>query len=123
MIAVRIPKEIREYKTKVWKRFTARNLLAICYMFLVVGFCFFQIRPIVGMDKMEDIIFVLCLPAGVLGFLPQKNGLKPETLIKMLVRFYLIKPKKRKFESINFFDFSYKGEHNVNNTQRKGRKN
>ena len=26
MIAVRIPKEIREYKTKVWKRFTARNL-------------------------------------------------------------------------------------------------
>ena len=75
------------------------------------------------MDKMEDIIFVLCLPAGVLGFLPQKNGLKPETQIKMLVRFYLIKPKKRKFESINFFDFSYKGEHNVNNTQRKGRKN
>ena len=53
MIAVRIPKEIREYKTKVWKRFTARNLLAICYMFLVVGFCFFQIRPIVGMEKMD----------------------------------------------------------------------
>lgn len=113
MIAVRMPKEIREYKEKLIFGLTARNLIAGLLMLGIGGGTFYYLRfvnPIVSEDMIENIIFFECVPIGVIGFFPQKDGIKPETWIKMLIRYYFIVPKKRKFISDNFFDFRNKKE-------------
>lgn len=105
MIAVRIPKEIREYREKLIFGLGARQLIALILMVGIGGATLYYGLPIVGADAVENIIFVECVPIGVIGFFPQKDGLKPEKYLSLIFRFYVRAPRKRKFISDNFFDF------------------
>lgn len=105
MIAVRIPKEIREYKERILFGLTGRQLLSVMAM-AGVGFVMFKyVRPSMSEDMFENVFACVLVPIGFLGFFPQKNGMSPEVWAKVILRFYVIVPRKRKFIVKNFFDF------------------
>lgn len=105
MIAVRVPKEIRDYKEKLWAGMTARQLIALIIM-IPLGILIYRYgKPIIGKNAVENLIFILLVPIGVIGFFPYQHGMKPEVWFKVLFRYYFLVPKTRKFISKNHFDF------------------
>lgn len=105
MIAVRIPKEIRDYKEKLWAGLNARQIVALVAMAGIGVPVYWYGQPILGQDGIENVLCVLLMPIGLVGFFPYQYGMKPEVWFKVLIRYYFIKPKERKFVSKNFFDF------------------
>lgn len=105
MIAVRIPKEIRDYKEKILAGLTARQVVALIVM-IPLGIAIYRYSlPAFGKNMAENLVCIVLTPIGLLGFFPYKHGMKPEVWFKLLIRFYFIVPKKRKFVSKNHFDF------------------
>lgn len=105
MIAVRIPKEIRDYKEKIWAGLTARQLIALIIMIPLGILIYVKGKPILGQDAVENLILVVLAPIGLVGFFPHKNGIRPEVWFWLLIRYHFIVPKERKFISENHFDF------------------
>jgi len=95
MIAVRIPREIRDYKEKIVAGFTARQLasiiisLAVCIPFYVKGKTYFN------EEIVSWITIIFAMLCGSLGFY-KKNGMHFEKYFIVILK-TLYAPQKRVF--------------------------
>jgi hypothetical protein len=102
VIAVRIPKEIRDYKEKLIFGLNLRQLIATV---LALGMCvplYLFGRKYVGEDIISWVVIVIALPLVSLGFF-RFNGMVFEKFVACVAKQMFFSKRKRLFKSANFF--------------------
>ena len=92
MIYIKVPKEITEYKTRIFLGLTKKQL---CYFSvgIVAGILFgILITPLFGTNALAVIITLVCVPVVALAF-TDKDGIPMDIYIRHVIDFYLIKQK------------------------------
>lgn len=102
MITVRIPKEIREYKEKIFLGLTARQLIA---SILTLGICvplFLFGRKFINEDLLSWIVIAIGALGGGIGFF-KKNGMPFEKYLYVIIKNGFLFPQKTLFKTDNFY--------------------
>ena len=102
MIEVKVPKEIRSYKEKLFFGINLRQ--TICAV-LAIGInvpIYIYLRPFIGDDIAAWIIILIAAPFFFIGFF-QYNGMPFEQFALCIVRFQLLTPQKRKYKAENLY--------------------
>lgn len=102
MIAVRIPKEIREYKEKVFLGLTGRQIIASFFVFLVCVPTYIWGQKYIGEEAASWVIMIVAVPGVAIGFI-KKNGMPFEKYMWVILRERILFPQKTYFKSDNFF--------------------
>lgn len=92
MIYIKVPKEITEYKTRVFLGLTKKQL---CYFACGIGIGIgmgFIVTPIFGVNALAVVITLVCVPIVALAF-TDKDGIPMDMYVKYIIDFYLNKQK------------------------------
>jgi hypothetical protein len=103
MIEIRIPKEIRSYKEKLFFGLTLRQ--TICTV-LALGInipLYIYVRPLIGDDLASWIIICTGMPIFLIGYF-KFNGMPFEQFVLCIFTFEVVNPKKRKYKTENLFN-------------------
>ena len=103
MIEIRIPKEIREYKEKIFIGLTLKQVIAIGVMAVVNIPLFMVLNPLFGMQIASLVIMLVAAPIGAWGFV-KIGGLDAEEFIKLFFINTFILPLNRKYETENVYE-------------------
>ncbi len=101
MIEIRIPKEITEYKEKLFFGLTTRKLIslivaaAICIPLYIFG------SEYINEDILSFAIIIIAAPIIAFGWV-NYHGMNFETFAKYVLKFYL-EPQKRPYKEKNIF--------------------
>ncbi len=102
MINVKIPKEIREYKEKIFLGLTMRQILAsVLALLICIPTYLFGIKYL-NEDLISWIIILIAIPFGAIGFY-KKNGLPFEKYFLITIKQIFVLPEKTYFKTDNFF--------------------
>lgn len=102
MIAVRIPKEIREYKEKILIGLTLRQMFASV---LALGICvplYLYGKRYINEEIIAWLVMIIALPLAGIGFV-KINGMPFEKAIVSIFKSEFLYPKKRVYRSNNCF--------------------
>ncbi len=100
MISVRIPKDIRDYKEKLFFGLTARQLLsciiaaAVCIPLYIFG------QEFIPEDLLSWVVILLAIPCGAFGFVKIHNMPFEKFAVHFIYQLFLI-PVKRNYKSEN----------------------
>lgn len=96
MFEVRMPREIKSYKEKIWMGLTARQLICVGLAIVICVPTFLIGRNYLSDDMMGYIIFGI---AGIFAFFGwyQKNGLTAEQYVITIYKYTFVDPKRRVF--------------------------
>lgn len=103
MIEVKVPREIRSYKEKL---FFGLNLRQTICAAMAIGLnipIYFLLRPYIGDDLTAWLIIIIAVPFFLVGFF-QYNGMPFEQFALCIIRFQLLTPQKRKYKTENLYD-------------------
>lgn len=92
MIYIKVPKEITEYKTRIFLGLTKKQL---CYLAcgIVAGILIgLIITPLFGSNVLAVVITLVCVPMVALAF-TDKDGIPMDIYIKYVINFYLTTQK------------------------------
>lgn len=109
MIEIRIPKEIREYKEKIFLGMTVRQIIcntcaiAVCVPTYIYG------KEYLGKELISWLVIILGLCIGMMGYY-NYNGMTFEKFLVAVYKFYTY-PIKRKYISINPLDRAIDAEY------------
>lgn len=103
MIEIRIPKEIRTYKEKLFFGLNLRQLICTLIAIVVNVPLYWFGRNIVGADSASWIVILIAMPLFMIGYF-NYNGMTFEQFIKSVIQQELIYPQKRKYMTINLFE-------------------
>lgn len=102
MIEVKIPKEIRTYKEKLFLGLNLRQTICAALAIAINVPLYIFVRPIIGNDLASWLIIITAVPLFLIGFF-QYNGMPFEQFILCILRFQLLTPQKRKYKTENLF--------------------
>ncbi|MDD4666032.1 MAG: PrgI family protein [Clostridia bacterium] len=102
MIEVKIPKEIRTYKEKLFFGLNLRQTICAALAIVINVPLYIFVRPIIGNDLASWLIIITAVPLFLIGFF-QYNGMPFEQFILCILRFQLLTPQKRKYKTENLF--------------------
>lgn len=103
MIEIRIPKEIRTYKEKLFFGLNLRQLICTIIALVVNVPLYWFGRNIVGADSASWIVILIAMPLFMIGYF-NYNGMTFEQFIKSVIQQELIYPQKRKYVTLNLFE-------------------
>lgn len=103
MIEIRIPKEIRTYKEKLFFGLNLRQLVCTLIAIIVNVPLYWFGRNIVGPDTASWIVIFIAMPLFMIGYF-NYNGMTFEQFIKSVIQQELIYPQKRKYLTLNLFE-------------------
>jgi hypothetical protein len=103
MIEIRIPKEIRTYKEKLFFGLNLRQLICTLIAIVVNVPLYWFGRNIVGADTASWIVIFIAMPLFMIGYF-NYNGMTFEQFIKSVIQQELIYPQKRKYVTLNMFE-------------------
>ncbi|WP_433946995.1 PrgI family protein [Paenibacillus sp. SN-8-1] len=109
MIEVRIPKEIRTYKEKLFFGLTLRQLICTGIAILINVPLYWFGRNIIGSDGASWVVIFIALPLFLIGYF-NYNGLTFEQFLKSVIQQEFIYPQKRKYITVNLFEVLSKEE-------------
>lgn len=98
MIEVRVPRDIRAYKSKIILGLSAKQALFLLLTGLVVSPIYIYIKPIIGKDLAGYLIMLIGGPLLLCGFYPSKESFPFEKYFIYFFRFYFTKPRKRIYQ-------------------------
>lgn len=101
MIEVRIPKEITEYKEKLFFGLTVRKFVSLAIALLVCVPLFIFGREFISEDIISWIVILVAVPIMAFGWF-NYHGMNFETFIKCVIKFYR-EPQKRPYKELNIF--------------------
>lgn len=102
MIEVKIPKEIRNYKEKL---FFGLNLRQILCTIIALGInipLYFALKEYLSADLVSWIIIGIALPIFLIGYF-NYNGMPFEQFVACIFRFMFLTPQRRKYKTDNLF--------------------
>ena len=103
MIAVRIPKEIKEYKEKLVFGLNVRQLISVVIALTICIPLYIFGRKIIGDELASWLVIFIALPCGGIGFI-KYNGMVFEQLMLVILKHSVLFPMKRYFKINNFFE-------------------
>lgn len=102
MIEIRIPKEIRAYKEKLFFGLTLRQVICTVLALGINIPLYIFVRPYIGDDMASWLIICNAVPIILVGYF-KYNGMEFEKFIVCMFRFQLLTPQKRKYKTENLF--------------------
>jgi hypothetical protein len=102
MIEVKIPKEIRTYKEKLFFNLNLRQTLCIVLALAINIPLYIFIRPYIGDEIAGWIIIFTAVPLFLIGFF-NYNGMPFEQFIVCFLKFQFLTPQKRKYKTENLY--------------------
>jgi len=102
LIEVRIPKEIRTYKEKLFFGLNIRQTVCIVLAIAINVPIYIFIRPYIGDDLAGWIIIFTAMPLILIGFF-NYNGMPFEQFLTCIVRFQFLTPPKRIYKTENIY--------------------
>lgn len=102
MIEVRIPKEIRTYKEKLFFGLNIRQTVCIVLALVINVPMYIYIRPYIGDDLAGWIIMFTAAPLFLIGFFDY-NGMPFEQFLVCILIFQFLTPQKRKYKTENIY--------------------
>ncbi|MCJ8010146.1 PrgI family protein [Paenibacillus sp. KQZ6P-2] len=103
MIEIRIPKEIRTYKEKLFFGLNLRQLICTAIAILINVPLYWFGKDIIGPDAASWVVILIAIPLFMIGFFSY-NGMTFEQFIKSVIQFEVIYPQKRKYKTLNMFE-------------------
>lgn len=103
MIEIRIPKEIRTYKEKLFFGLNLRQLICTLIAIIINVPLYWFGKDYVGSDAASWIVIFIAMPLFMIGYF-NYNGMTFEQFIKSVIQQELIYPQKRKYVTINMFE-------------------
>ena len=103
MIDIRMPKEVRDYKEKIYFGLTTKQLICSALVLLINVPLYWYGREIIGDDLIGWVVIIVACPFFAIGFI-KYNGLKFEELMIAIIKFELLAPQKRKVKTKNFYE-------------------
>lgn len=103
MIEIRIPKEIRTYKEKLFFGLNLRQLICTLIAIVINVPLYWYGRNVVGSDAASWIVIFVSMPLFLIGYF-NYNGMTFEQFIKTVIQQELIYPQKRKYITLNMFE-------------------
>lgn len=103
MIEVKVPREIRSYKEKLFFGLNLRQTVCAVLAIALNIPVYIYLRPYVGDDLAAWIIILIAVPFFFIGFF-QYNGMPFEQFALCILRFQLLTPQKRKYKTENLYD-------------------
>ena len=102
MIEVKIPKEIRTYKEKLFFGLNLRQTICAALAIAINAPLYIYVRPYIGDDLASWLIILTAAPLFLIGFF-KYNGMPFEQFILCILKFQLLTPQKRKYKTENLF--------------------
>lgn len=102
MAYVSIPKDLTAVKTKVLFGLTKRQLICFSSGALIGLPLFFLVKSFTSVS-MASICMILVMLPFFLTAMYQKNGVPMEKLVANIIRVYFVRPKRRMYETNNFY--------------------
>lgn len=99
---IKINKEIRKYKEKIYFNLTLRQLVSVILGLGIAVPVFFFGRKYIGDDAVAWIIILVVMPIFAIGFI-EVNGMTFEKLMVQILKFEFIKPKERIYVTENIY--------------------
>ena len=103
MIEIRIPKEIRTYKEKLFFGLNLRQLVSTFIAIIINVPLYWFGRNIVGSDTASWVVIFIAMPLFLVGYF-NYNGMSFEQFIKSVIQQEFIYPQKRKYATLNMFE-------------------
>ncbi|OMD35658.1 PrgI family protein [Paenibacillus odorifer] len=103
MIEIRIPKEIRTYKEKLFFGLTLRQLICTTIAIFVNVPLYWFGKDIIGAEAASWVVILIAMPLFLIGYFTY-NGMTFEQFLKSLIQHEFIYPQKRKYETLNIFE-------------------
>lgn len=114
MIEIRIPKEIRTYKEKLFFGLNLRQLICTLIAIIINVPLYWFGKDYVGADTASWIVIFIAMPLFMIGYFSY-NGMTFEQFIKSVIQHEMIYPQKRKYVTVNMFEL-------LTNVKEKGEK-
>lgn len=103
MIEIRIPKEIRTYKEKLFFGLTLRQLICTAIAVIVNVPLYWFGKDIIGADAASWVVIFIAMPLFLIGYF-NFNGMTFEQFVKSVIQQEFIYPQKRKYATLNLFE-------------------
>lgn len=103
MIEIRIPKEIRTYKEKLFFGLNLRQLICTLIAIIINVPLYWFGKDYVGSDTASWIVIFIAMPLFMIGYF-NYNGMTFEQFIKSVIQHEIIYPQKRKYVTVNMFE-------------------
>lgn len=103
MIEIRIPKEIRTYKEKLFFGLNLRQLICTLIAIIINVPLYWFGKDYVGADTASWIVIFIAMPLFMIGYF-NYNGMTFEQFIKSVIQHEIIYPQKRKYVTVNMFE-------------------
>lgn len=104
MIEVKLPREIRDFKSKVIFNLTLRQIISLVLALAINIPSYIFLRGKIGEDLAGWIILIISFPIFLVGFI-KKDGMDYEKYFLIMIRFYFLTPRVRKYKTENAFTY------------------
>lgn len=104
---VQVPKDLTKVKTKVAFNLTKRQLICFSHAIAVAAPTYFLTRDTLGNMLAMLLVIVVAMPF-FLAAMYEKNGMPFEKVVKMVIKSRFIRPKIRKYQTENVYEYSVK---------------
>ncbi len=99
---IKIPKEIREYKEKIFFGLTARQLIATVLAIAVCVPLYIFGKKFLGEELVSWLVIGIAMPIMAIGYVT-KNGMPFEKYARVIIQRQVLFPQKTNFKSINYW--------------------
>ncbi|WP_010233477.1 PrgI family protein [Clostridium arbusti] len=103
MIDIKIPKEIRSYKEKIYFGLNLRQLICTGLSIAIVVPMYIFGKQYIGDDIASWLVIIVSIPPISVGFV-KYNGMNFEEFILSFIRFSILYPQKRKYKTENLYE-------------------
>lgn len=103
MIDIKIPKEIRSYKEKIYFGLNLRQLICTGLSIAIAVPMYILGKQYVGDDIASWLVIIVSIPPMAVGFV-KYNGMNFEEFILSFIRFSILYPQRRKYKTENLYE-------------------
>jgi hypothetical protein len=103
MIEIRIPKDINEYKEKIFLGLTMRQVLSLVAIVVINVPAYMLLSPVIGMDGAGWVIMINAVPIGAFGFV-KVAGMPIEKFAFLFIMMNFVYPQNRIYASENIYE-------------------
>ena len=106
---VQVPKDLTKVKTKVAFNLTKRQLVCFSIAAATAVPTYFLAKGAIGNTAAMLLVIVVAMPF-FLAAMYEKNGMPFEKVVKMVIKSRFIRPKIRKYQTENVYEYAVKQE-------------
>lgn len=106
---VQVPKDLTKVKTKVAFNLTKRQIICFGGAIALAAPTYFLTRDTIGNMPAMLLVIVIAMPF-FLAAMYEKNGMPFEKVVKMVIKSRFIRPKIRKYQTENVYQYAVKQE-------------